>query len=366
MGNASVWQVIVLILMALSGLQSFSASAQGDSGLWQVFLERDVDELGFDALRFVNALTGEEVSIDVFGERYTPAGQGVMYYDPASDRVMLATPNGRAREHPFIQPGGETRRVDWLVSLDGTMLAWTLTNGVSANALTTITTVANLDGTNPRQALVDGPREGIRALPVAFSVDDSVLYMDFQPDGIGALTPFRQYAGLFAVDLETGLQEYLPDEPGCFCGAAIEAGLFLRLSVTDDLTGFDLLVFNLAGQVQQTIPAVSLPNYTQAGDILVAPDGTRAVYALAQVRGFGSANQSVRTVFVLVNLEDMTQAALTEPITTYVQPVAWTEDNSAIIFTSPEQDGTWKVDLSDGTLDRVAEVTYVGEVAVGD
>jgi hypothetical protein len=71
-------------------------------------------------------------------------------------------------------------------------------------------------------------------------------------------------------------------------------------------------------------------------------------------------------VFVLVNLEDMTQTALTEPITTYVQPVAWTEDNSAVIFTSPEQDGTWKVDLSDGTLDRVAEATYVGEVAVGD
>ena len=55
--------------------------------------------------------------------------------------------------------------------------------------------------------------------------------------------------------------------------------------------------------------------------------------------------------------------ALTEPITTYVQPVAWTEDNSAVIFTSPEQDGTWKVTLSDGTLDKVAEVTYVGEVA---
>jgi hypothetical protein len=347
-------------------LRPATLGAQGDSRLWLVFVERDIDNLGFDRLVFVDSLTGDERPVDVFGERYTIAGEGVMFYDPASDRVMLATPNGRVREHPFIQPGGGTRRVDWLVAPEGSTLAWTLTNGDSASALTTITTVANMDGTNPRQVLVDGPREGIRALPVAFGADNSVMYMDFQPDGIGAFTPFRQYAGLFAVNLKSGEQEYLPEEPGCFCGAAIEAGLFLRLSLTEDLSGFDMLVHNLVGRVEQTIPALALPNYTQAGDVLIAPDGTRAVYALAQVRGFGSANQSVRTVFVLVNLEDMTQTALTEPITTYVQPVAWTEDNSAVIFTSPEQDGTWKVSLSDGTLDKVAEVTYVGELAVGN
>ena len=30
------------------------------------------------------------------------------------------------------------------------------------------------------------------------------------------------------------------------------------------------------------------------------------------------------------------------------------------------RDGTWKVSLSDGTLDKVAEVTYVGELVVGE
>ena len=359
-----------IILSTVACLVGFSQqlvrSQSNNTQLWQVFVKRDIDDLGFDQLIFVDMLTGEESTAEVFGERYTPAGNAVMFYDAANDRVMLATPDGRVREHPFMQPGGGTRRVDWLVSLDGSTLAWTLTNGDSASALTTVTTVANMDGTNPRQAFVDGPREGIRALPVAFSADNNTLYMDFQPDGIGALTPFRQYAALFAVNIQTGEQEFLPDEPGCFCGAAIEAGLFLRLSVTDDLSGFDVLIYNLAGKVEQTIPALALPNYTQAGDILVAQDGMRAVYALAQVRGFGSSNESVRTVFVLVNLEDMTQTALTEPITTYVQPVAWTEDNSAVIFTSPERDGTWKVNLDDGMLDRVAEVTYVGELVVGD
>jgi hypothetical protein len=145
----------------------------------------------------------------------------------------------------------------------------------------------------------------------------------------------------------------------------LNAGLFLRLALTNDLTGFNVEVYNLIGEVDQTIPALALENFTQAGDILISPDGLRAVYALAQVRNFGSQNESVRTVFVLVDLEDMTQTELTEPITTYVQPVAWTEDDSAVIFTSPERDGTWKVSLSDGTLVKIAEATYVGVLAAG-
>ncbi|MCX9078889.1 MAG: hypothetical protein OIN84_13040, partial [Candidatus Methanoperedens sp.] len=352
--------VIGLLLLLMLFIQAVSAQSNSEGDSWQVFLERDRDDLGFDRLIFVDAVTGEEIPVEVFGERYTLVGGYVMFYDPANDRVMVTSPTSITREHPFIQPGGGTRRVDWQVSPDSTLIAWTLTNGDSASALSTVTTVSNLDGTNPRQVLVDGPRAGIRALPVAFSADNRKLYLDFQPDGIGALTPFQQYAGLFQVDLATGEQDYLPDEPGCFCGAGLNAGLFLRLALTNDLTGFNVEVYNLIGEVDQTIPALALENFTQAGDILISPDGLRAVYALAQVRNFGSQNESVRTVFVLVNLEDMTQAALTEPITTYVQPVAWTEDDSAVIFTSPERDGTWKVSLSDGTLVKIAEATYVG------
>jgi hypothetical protein len=58
-----------------------------------------------------------------------------------------------------------------------------------------------------------------------------------------------------------------------------------------------------------------------------------------------------------------TQTALTDPITTFVRPVAWTEDNSAILFTSPTLDGTWKIQLSDGALVKVAEATYLGTIS---
>jgi hypothetical protein len=68
-------------------------------------------------------------------------------------------------------------------------------------------------------------------------------------------------------------------------------------------------------------------------------------------------------VFVLVDLERMTQTALTDPITTFVEPLAWTEDNTAILLTSRQRDGTWKISLADRTLERIAEATYLGTLA---
>ncbi|MBZ0284764.1 MAG: hypothetical protein K8L97_28770 [Anaerolineae bacterium] len=347
---------MLFLLLASGRLNPLSAQT---TPVYEVFLQRDVDEIGTDRLTFIDLLTGEESPVEVIGERYTPFGDAVMYYEPATNRVMLAEPNGTTQPHPFIQPSASTRRVDWLFS--PTRIAWTLVEG-ETESLTTTTTVANLDGTNPRPILVDGPRSSIRALPVAFSTDETRLFMDFQPEGISDFTPYPQYAGLFAVDIATGEWDYLPDEPGCFCGAGFGGGLFLRLNVSRDLSGFDLRVFNLLGEVDTTIPAQPIRDFTQAGNIVVSPDGAKAVYALAQITDFGRQSQSARTVFMLVDLALMTQTPLTEPITTFVEPLAWTEDNTAVIFTSRQRDGTWKVSLTDGTLDKIAEATYLGVV----
>ena len=357
------WLLLLALAAALLSPAGLAA-AQPDTDFGghplQVFLQRNINRAGTDRLLFVDTLTGESTPVEVNGERYTLADRAVFYYDTAAGRVMLARPDGSVTEHPFIQPGPQARRIDWLLSPDGAQVAWTTTESLGDGALSTVTTVADVNGDDMREGLVDGPRPGIRALPVAFKGDHSALYMDYQPDSIADLTPFRQYAGLFALDMETGATEFLPGEPGCFCGAGIGSGLLLRLQLSDDLGGFDVAVHHLDGGSSDVIPALRLPGYTQGGDVLIAPDGTRAVYALAQVRDFGGPNQSVRTVFVLVNLTARTQTALTNPITTFVQPVAWTEDNTAVIFTSPDQDGTWKVNVNDGRLARVAAATYLG------
>jgi hypothetical protein len=334
-----------------------------DDHLVQVFLQRDIDSNGTDSLQFIDMLTGELAAVQVVGERYTVFGRSVMFFDPAMNRVRLAIADGRVRNHPFIQPLDTTRRLDWLVA--GGQVAWTMTEVLANDQLRTRTTVANIDGSRPREVLADGPRPGIRAMPVAFSGDGRQLFMDYQPDGIADFTPFQQYAGLFTVDVDGGEPVMLPGEPGCFCGAGLGAGLLLRLELTDDLSGYDVVVHNLAAETSERIDALRLSNYTQAGDVIIAPDGTRAVYALAQVSDFGGAAQSVQTVFVLVNLREKTQTTLTSPITTFVQPIAWTEDDTAIIFTSadPNLDGTWKIHLDDGRLSKVADATLLGVMA---
>ncbi len=346
------------------GLRPIALSAQDattTTHVWDVFLQRSTLGNGIDRLSFVDRVTGDATPVVVSGERYTLVGNAVLFYDRVANRVMLAYPDGQVGEHPFIQPVAGTRRVDWQLSQTGKQIAWTLTNGTST-ALTTLTSIANLDGSEVREVLADGPRNAIRLLPVAFNPDSTTLYMDFQPDGFADFTPLPQYAGLIGVDVASSTWDYLPDEPSCFCGAGFGGGILLRLRVSPDLSGFDVHVYNLAGEVEETIPAQSLRGFTQAGDVVISPDGRQAVYALAQVRDFGRADQSVRTVFMLVDLELKTQTPLTEPITTFVEPHSWTEDNSALLLTSRQQDGTWKINLSDGKLTRVADATYLGAV----
>lgn len=330
----------------------------------QVFWQRDINGSTQDRLQFVDTVSGETVNVDVDGRNYTLAGDGVIYADTATGRIMIAEPGRRPREHAFMQPTPLTRRIDWVVAADGKKIAWTITEVTANNQLTTVTRVANINGSDDRQILTDGPRDGIRVLPLAFGEDDRVLYMDYQPDAIGGVTPFRQYAGVFALDTDSGEQRLLPNEPGCFCGAGLGGGIFVRLELAANLEGFDVVAHNLAGNVNETIPALRLANYTQAGDVLVSPDGSRAVYALAQVRDFGGPAQFIRTVFVLVNMSDKTQTTLTTPTPIFLRPVAWTEDNSAVIFTSPLDNGTWKVNLDAGRLSKIANATYLGTIAL--
>lgn len=349
------------VLLMIVVISVIPVSAQNDvpHHTWEIYVENDINSDGLDRLLFVDVLTGDTVETEVFGERYTPALNGIIFYDYIANQVKLARTDGTVVDHPFMQIDANVRQVDWIVSNDRRNIAWTLTYG-AGDTLNTRTFVATVDGANMREVWADGPRVGVRALPVAFSVDNDALIMDAQPDGLGRFTAYTQYAGLFSVDITTAEVNTLPGEPACYCGAGIRAGHFLRLSLNQDLTGFDVRVYDLQGGRDYTINALPLNNYTQAGDILISPDGTLAVYALSQIEDFGTSNQSVETVFMLVDLRAMEQRPLTSPITDYVHPVRWSEENHAIIFTSPQRNGTWKADVATGEFIRVARITYVG------
>ncbi|MDQ7036122.1 MAG: hypothetical protein Q9P01_15190 [Anaerolineae bacterium] len=327
---------------------------------WEVYLQQGITNDGADRLIFMDILTGDVTSAQVFGERYTPFGDKILFFDPVNRSVMTINTIGTVTAHPFIQLG-TARRVDWVFSAEQRFVAWTLTYD-DADGLRTVTQVATPDGMNQRVVFEEGARsDGLRALPIAFSVDSNALIMDFHPDIISAFAPYTQYAGLFRLSLADSNITALPDDDTpCFCSAALRAGQLVRLSVTSDLSGFDVLFFDLASSVRDTIDAIPLNGFTQAGNILISPDGRRAVYAMSQVPNFSVSPPEIRTVLMSVNLDTMTQEQVSDPITRYLRPIRWTEDNSAILFISPDRDGIWKINLADGELTRVAEATFIG------
>lgn len=352
------WVVVVLCVLGVS------TGAQGDYGHpWVVFVRHDIDSAGRNELIFLNQLTGEKSTITGHGERYTVYARRVLFFDPVRRLVMLAGPDGSLQQHPFIQLPQNANRVEWVVSDDGSHVAWTITTEAH-NQLTTETWVAAIDGAD-RQLVYsesNATERGMRIFPMTFSTDLQTLYLDnAYLHGISQFITFAQYVNVVALDLASGETALMPGERGnCICGADLGAGLFVRSRLTQDLSGFDLYVYDMESHGEYIIPAVNLINYDTVGDVLISPDGVHAVYALAQVSNFGAPQQTVRTVFILADLAARTQAPLTNPLTTFVRPVAWTEGSTAIIFTSPLQDGTWKIDLSDGRLDRIAEATYIG------
>ncbi len=355
----------LISLIALLSIES--TIAQVDNHPYQVFVDRNFGGRGLDRILFVDLLDGAETSVEVSGERYTTLAEAVIYYDTVEDQVNQIYPDGSIEKHSFIEHEEGSHRIDWLLSDDGRYIVWTLAFTDERERLSTRTYLADIDGDNVQLVLEDGPYDsGVRALPVALSGDLRTLYMDTHPDGISRFTPFNLYAGIFAVDVETGELKPLPDEQpaSCLCGADIGTDRFLRMRWDDDFTGFDLHVYDLITEINQHIPTLRYNNYT-SGDILITPDGNQAVYTLSRLTNFGSEDQSIRTVFVLVDLASMTQAELTNQITTFVRPVKWTEDNSAIILLSPIQDGTWKINLENGRLERIAELTYIGTLCSG-
>jgi hypothetical protein len=321
----------------------------------EAFVVESAERGGEDALTFNNLLTGAQIALEVRGAQYSIVGREVVFLDVGSNRVQAVSAAGDIREHPLIQPSTGARRIDWIASPDARWVAWTITDG-APDALTTTTYIASPEGAGARLVLRDGPHAGIRAFPVAFSDDGASLYMDYQPDTIAELTPLRQYAALFALDLGSGTASSLAGEPGCYCGGALGAGRLVRLALAD--TGFEVRVLDLASGTTTVIPSLGLAEYTQAGDVLIAPDGVQAVYTLLQV----DAGEGQRVRYVYVDLAAGAQRLLTpnDAQTRLLRPVTWLDDGQGVLMSDPAGAGTWRLDTRSGALAQVADASFIG------
>jgi hypothetical protein len=361
--------LVVLLLTMLSGsalrtsVVAQSEAEPTDTHPYYVFTQTDAADSQRTNLIFIDALTGEQTSVGVPASRFTVLGRSILYFDSVQRRANLVSADGAITPHPFLQLPPDGLRIDWVVSSGGKQIAWTVTTRADPSTLNTQTYVAHADGSDQRLLREESRKDGLRMLPVAFDHTQTRLYFDYQPDGVEGLAAYPQYAGLFRLALDEPDPEaiFLPGEPGDFTGAGFGGEYFLRLALASAQQGFELHVYNLATGTSGVVPALeSSTGFTQAGDILISPDGRQAVYAVSQIETFGGAAQpSTRTALMLVDLRAMTQSLLTE-VTSVAHPVEWTEDNSAIIFTSPQQAGTWKLDTIGGQPEKIAEQTYLG------
>lgn len=319
---------------------------------------------GTSRLFFVDSVTGEALTVDVRGQRYTVVGGYVLYQDPDTGALLRAWPDGRTEPHPFIQPAPETERIDWVVSPDRAWVAWTLTDRAEGGQLATVTTLARADGTEPRLILTDGPDAFWRVLPLALT-NERVFFFDRQPQGVAGFFFYPQYASVYRLDVNAGeaQPELLPFEPNCFCGAGLSADgqFFFRLERVSEAGGYDARAWDLAAGVDVFAPTIT-PSYRLAGAVLVGPDGRQAVYSLANNLTIDSADSGrERFMLALIDAEQRVQRPLlSSPSLVPLLPLAWTEDGQGVLLYNPRQDGTWKLILETGEVRQVAGATWVG------
>lgn len=362
--------VLVLVVVLFGVLQS--VMAQGDvanNHPYYVFIETQIGEPSDKdnvTIRFVDVITGEENTIDVVGERFTIAGHSLVYWDNRFQQVRVISPDGSIRNHPFIQPDGGAFRVDWVVSNDGKLSAWALAFR-EGDLLSSVIYMASGNGDNIREVIRDDNRtDGLRLVPVALSVDQNELYFDYMLDGLQDLTLFPQYAALSYVDLESGESGFLPDEPGDFTGAGFGSGYFVRLGLATTNVGFDISVFDLHRQRNWQLSSVGAPEYTQAGNVLISPDGRFAVYSLLRILGVENGIQDIETLLILADLTEGTQTIIGDSLDRLLHPVHWMGDNQYVLLADYIDNVTYELNTETLNLSETINQAYLGTLYLPD
>lgn len=361
----------LLTLMALLcagaalGQDAPALGVQGHS--WDVFLGADRSRPGETDVIFIDLLTGESTSVATAGERYTLLDDAVLYFDVAVEQVKVVKPDGVIREHPFISKSSTDYRLDWTVSDDRRQIAWAVTRRAADQQLTTTIMLADRSGSQIRHLLTYGPREGILLLPVAFGADGHTLYIDVHADGAEHATPYTRRSNTFLLDFggEGVATRLLPGGAPCFCALGFGNDVMLRLSPSGDPDSTQVEIYDIETGVARVIAPVARGDYNEAGNVLVSPDDSLAIYALTRTSGLQSAERELRTVLVLADIVNARQRVVGGILNALARPILWSEDNSAVLFTLEGRAGTWKLQLEDGRALKVADAAYLGMLSAG-
>jgi hypothetical protein len=125
--------------------------------------------------------------------------------------------------------------------------------------------------------------------------------------------------------------------------------------------GYDVRLWDLAAGIDTFARSLTV-NYEVAGAVLVAPDGSRAVYSLANSLTADSAG-SGRERFMLALMDARTgeqRELIYNQLLVPLLPLGWTEDGGGVLLYNPRQDGTWKLSIETGEVLQVSSATWIG------
>lgn len=363
----------LFLLTLISLLCNIVAVGQDATGLglqghsWDVFIQPDPASPGATHVIFVDLLTGHATSVNTVGERFTLLDDAVLYFDVEDEQVKLVKPDGVIREHPFITKASADYRIDWTVSADRRQIAWAVSQRSSDLLLTTSILLADSAGSRIRQLLTYGPRESIRLLPVAFGADGNTLYVDVHADGAEGASPYTRRSNIFLLDFsgEGVATRLLPGDAPCFCAVGFGKDVMLRLAPSSEANSTQVEIYDINTGAARVIAPVSRGDYNEAGNLLVSPDDSLAIYALTRSGGLPAAEQELRTVLVLADIVNARQRVVGSVVNALARPILWSEDNNTVLFTLAGGHGTWKLRLDDGQTIKVADATYLGMLNQG-
>ena len=357
--------IFMLLTMATPILSQDVVQPAMQRQTWDVFARRNAENPAQTDLIFLDLLSGDRSTVRARGEQFTLTSSGVIYFDQAESQVKLVKADGIIRDHPFINATSDTHRVDWVLSEDGDQIVWTISQIVDDGQLITATWLTDIAGVEIRELLVYGPRDGIQLRPIGFGDGQREIYMEAHADDSEGLSPYTRRTGLFALVLAADElnTRALPGDQSCLCAVGFGANLMLRLAPNLDSGGLDVEIYALDGGDRQVIAALSRGNYRAGGNIIVSADGKQAIYALSQIRNSGEAQDEIRTVLVHVDVSSGRQRIASSPIFDLARPLGFTDEDRAVLFTTRNDEVTFKLDLEDGRQFRVADAVYLGRMS---
>jgi hypothetical protein len=332
-------------------------SAQRNLGqLYEVFLDPDAQQV-----YFVDALSGLSTVIRADGSQHVVVNNGVLFQEAETGFPRLIAPNS-STVLTWIQPASDAVNVQWIASPNGRRLAWSVIQQTSAGIITELHT-ARSDGTQAALITKLPSPDSLAATPLAVTDDGRVLFYTLQ-----ALPSPRLYlafpvaADVFRLEVETGRAERLPNEPLCRCAAGFSpnGAYYARLTPEGDGSGFFLRLRTVGSPTETVFAPIDNLTHTQAGALLIAPDGSRVVYASA--RGLRP-GRSERYALILADRTSGQQTLLTDALTVGVRPVAFTPGGEGVIAVGLTQAGTYKLTFKNRELRQVSAYSWLGQYA---